>query len=188
MKKKKQEDYEKALSDSFDRWNYLYQKGGQDPFYSDGVNLNLVRNHIIYYKRQIEETMKPEQYPDIYNRETPPEVSMDYMANPDEIRAAAEKTLSVLSGDTNYKYLKEKFYQLSPKERAETGLVNIMGYLRHLSNAMKEDDLVTLRRYKNPDYYITSFKEMTVKVKNILFQPGRPANNEQVSLFDRLVV
>ena len=46
------EELEKAYA----QWESLYQQGGSDPFYPDGVNLNLVRNHILYFKRQIEET------------------------------------------------------------------------------------------------------------------------------------
>ena len=34
---------------------------------------------------QIAETMPPERYPEIYHRETPPEVDRDYMARADEI-------------------------------------------------------------------------------------------------------
>lgn len=32
MKKEKKEDYEKELQACYDRWNYLYQHGGSDPF------------------------------------------------------------------------------------------------------------------------------------------------------------
>ena len=46
------EELEKAYA----QWESLYLQGGSDPFYADGVNLNLVRNHILYFKRQIEET------------------------------------------------------------------------------------------------------------------------------------
>ena len=46
------EELEKAYA----QWESLYKQGGSDPFYPDGVNLNLVRNHILYFKRQIEET------------------------------------------------------------------------------------------------------------------------------------
>jgi len=38
-----------------DRWNSIMQNGCSDPFWPDGVNLNLVRNHIIYAKNRIRE-------------------------------------------------------------------------------------------------------------------------------------
>ena len=36
---------------SFERWQSYHDFGGQDPFWADGCNMNLIRNHIIYYKR-----------------------------------------------------------------------------------------------------------------------------------------
>ena len=51
------EELEKAYA----QWESLYKQGGSDPFYPDGVNLNLVRNHILYFKRQIEEPQPPVQ-------------------------------------------------------------------------------------------------------------------------------
>jgi len=45
------------------------------------MNLWLLRNQIGNYKRLIEEYLEPSEYPDIYYRELPPEMPMDYMAN-----------------------------------------------------------------------------------------------------------
>lgn len=35
------------LIDSFLRWEHIRTYGCQDPFYPDGENMNLIRNHII---------------------------------------------------------------------------------------------------------------------------------------------
>ena len=35
------------LEREFRHWDDLYHHGGYDPFYADGMNLNLTRNHII---------------------------------------------------------------------------------------------------------------------------------------------
>ena len=40
--------YDEKILDSQKRWNYLKKNGGSSPFYADGCDLNLVRNHIIY--------------------------------------------------------------------------------------------------------------------------------------------
>lgn len=65
------------------QWIYLNENGGQDPFWPDGVNMNLTRNHIISDKYQIEEMcfQAALPFPDEYYLPTPPEVSDDYMAN-----------------------------------------------------------------------------------------------------------
>lgn len=61
MGKKKQESteqkiatLEKALDESIQHWKYLKRYGCSDPFYEDGTNLNLVRNHIIHYLIEID--------------------------------------------------------------------------------------------------------------------------------------
>ena len=38
-----------------ERWNAIRKNGSNDPFWPDGVNLNLVRNHIIYANRHLKE-------------------------------------------------------------------------------------------------------------------------------------
>lgn len=43
----------KKITNELKYWQEEYKNGCNDPFWSDGVNLNLVRNHVIYYKKQI---------------------------------------------------------------------------------------------------------------------------------------
>lgn len=49
------EMYREEISKSANRWNEIWERGCNDPGWPDGVNMNLVRNHIIYYKRRIQE-------------------------------------------------------------------------------------------------------------------------------------
>ena len=44
-----------AMHESRDRWNEIRNGGCNDPFWPDGTNMNLVRNHIIYFKKRIRE-------------------------------------------------------------------------------------------------------------------------------------
>ena len=64
-------------------WENLRVRGGQDPFWPDGVNMNLTRNHVIYAKRRLCEmaTEHGWELPDEYYQQTPPEVDDGYMAN-----------------------------------------------------------------------------------------------------------
>lgn len=41
----------------YKHWKDIYNNGCNDPFWCDGTNLNLVRNHIEYYRRKIEEML-----------------------------------------------------------------------------------------------------------------------------------
>lgn len=177
-KKKQQEDYEKQLRASFDHWQNLYEYGGQDPFWPDGALLNLVRNHIYYYKYKIEETMEPKAYPEIYHRAIPPEVPKDYIAGADEIREKANASLALYLSDENYQYLSKRFDSLDPKQAKQLSVRNVLNYAVGLEIAIKEDDLVTMRRHRNPDTYLSSFASCVEKVKNL-----KPPENEQISLF-----
>lgn len=64
-------------------WEHLRVNGGQDPFYPDGTNMNLTRNHVIYAKRRLREMAAEHgwELPDEYYLQTPPEVDDGYMAN-----------------------------------------------------------------------------------------------------------
>ena len=63
MKPSKENQIEFVASEivkELERWEYLRKYGGCDPFWPDGVNMNLIRNHIISYKRQLEELCETE--------------------------------------------------------------------------------------------------------------------------------
>lgn len=80
-----------ALEQDFAHWDSLYKNGGQDPFWADGANLNLVRARIIGRKQEIVEECPLLAGMGICSREIPPVVPDDYMARPDEIRDNAKK-------------------------------------------------------------------------------------------------
>ncbi len=65
-------------------WQYLREYGCQDPFWADGVNMNLTRNHIIYYKMRLRELCKDGNLPEEYYLPTPPEVDNNYLARQNE--------------------------------------------------------------------------------------------------------
>ncbi len=44
---------EKQLKDTLLRWERLRDEGGSDPFWTDGDNMNLLREQMIYLKKQI---------------------------------------------------------------------------------------------------------------------------------------
>ena len=66
----------------FDLWNELATNGCSDPFWTDGANMRLVRNHILYWYRTLWErgfTIRDffGDYP--YEQPVPPEVPYSYM-------------------------------------------------------------------------------------------------------------
>ena len=85
MKKHKSDlkSYTEALLERVERWKYINENGCTDPLWADGSNMNLVRNHIIYYKKHINEMCLKESIPlpEEYYIPTPPLVNNNYMAN-----------------------------------------------------------------------------------------------------------
>ena len=52
-------------------WHDLKANGCSDPFWPDGVNMNLVRNHIIYALRQIAELRASDRQLSLFDIPTP---------------------------------------------------------------------------------------------------------------------
>ena len=52
------QELEAMIDQSVAHWQDVYENGCSDPFWSDGCNLNLIRNHVIWYLSQIAELQK----------------------------------------------------------------------------------------------------------------------------------
>lgn len=174
MSNMEQENFAQLLKDSYARWRYVYENGGDDPSFADGVNLKLIRNHILHYKRKIEETMPPESYPEEYCLPPPPEVSNDYMAKPDEIRRLARQSLKAYQKDKNYIFLLVRYCFLAKDDKSTTHIDVVLNYCASLEFAIATDDLVTMRRHGNPEQYLSSFKSCAESVSKIEPQKLKP--------------
>jgi len=183
--KEKHEDYDKGLQNSYDHWAYLYEHGGSDPFWEDGYNLNLVRNHILYYRGIIEENPTLFGFPDIYYKEIPPEVDNEYMARPDKIRTAARAALERYKADLNYQYLLQHRDGFTPKTRGRLCIDAVIGYATGLEHAINEDKLVDMRRHERCEGYLKSFEDC---VRRMQAAPPEAVQNSLFSLSGDLSV
>lgn len=175
MKKVQKEDNEKELLACYDQWNKLYQHGGSDPFWADGCNLNLVRNHIMWYKHKLEEENR---FPDVYYRELPPEVDNSYMARADEILVNSARSLAIYKQDPDYQYLIANVSSLSKKEAESISCGNVLGYVSYIALLLSEftekserertDALICLRRHEKPDGYLKSFARCRKAMETLL--------------------
>ena len=180
---KRADELGKCIRDSFARWNHIHQNGGSDPFWEDGPNLELVRNHIIYHKRQCEEELLPEQYPPEYHLELPPVVDKAYMARADEIKEHAAHSLEVYVGDVNYQYLMENLHRLTEKQKNEIHIMNVIGYVVGLQSFIRNGSLVEMRRHEHPEHYQESFLTCRERMEAII-GVGKVLPQGQLSLFD----
>jgi len=132
------------------------------------VNLDLVRNHIIYFKSQIEETCPLYMADELYLRELPPEVDHNYMANPDKIREQARRSLQAYQADPNYQYLLRHRDSLTPKQSKELCVGAVLGYVSGLRESIERDNLIEMRRHREPERYLESFQDCADKVRQAL--------------------
>lgn len=159
-------DYAAALENSFARWDFIHEHGCSDPFWADGVNMNLVRNHIMYYKQQLSEEATLFLIPEAYYREVPPEVDNNFMARPDEIRQNAARSMQIIDEDENLKFVREQSVHLTEKQLKQLCIPAILSYAENLRRAISEDDLLTMRRYENLNGYLESFKSAAQKLRS----------------------
>lgn len=146
------------LQESFLRWEYLYQNGGQDPFWSDGCNLYLVRNHIFYYKGKIKEICEESglSLPEIYFKEEPPEVDRNYYAKHDEIVNKSKEIIKQVEQNINL------------TEFDKDG--DFIRSFRQYKQALADDELCCVKRYNyQPDgiiiyeYFVKLAEESKIK-------------------------
>lgn len=85
----KLKDFAKKIIEEVKHWNKEYKNGCSDPFWSDGFNLNLTRNHVIYYKNKILKLCEENnlKVPNEYFIPVPQCVDNNYFAKPNSERA-----------------------------------------------------------------------------------------------------
>ena len=160
----------RQIEDSYNTWDAYMNGGGSDPTWEDGCNMNLVRNHIIYYRQQLLGMCSEDQLPEIFNRELPPEVSNKFMAQPDRIREDAQRALEVYKSNETYQWCKAQAERIPEKMLKKTTIPNILGYVSGLEHAIENDELVAMRRHRNPERYLDSFDRCKREIEKILPQ------------------
>lgn len=62
LKKPGLEELVRELERDYARWEQVYMAGSKDPFWPDGVNANLCRNHILCGKKRIRDLNRSQDY------------------------------------------------------------------------------------------------------------------------------
>jgi len=73
------EELVRSIRREFEDWKKVKKRGTTDPSYPDGVNLNLIRNHIFYDQARLKELCKKKCPPEA-RMKPPRKVSETYMA------------------------------------------------------------------------------------------------------------
>ena len=166
-KQKHETDYAAELENDYARWDKVFTDGGSDPFWSDGANLSLIRSQILYCKEQLaKQENSLFSLPEVYYRETPPEIDPNYMARPDEIRENARKAMEIIDADENLKFVREQAPSLSEAQLKQFCIAAIINYAENLRRAIAADDLIIMRRYEHPEHYLESFESAAIKIRD----------------------
>lgn len=189
-KKRKEPSLERQLEEaiaghkqSYDRWYHYWKYGGQDPFWPDGSNMQLIRNHIIYYKRQMKELCEQIgcSTPECYEDALPPEVDQSYMARRGEIESGAENALEKFENYPAYVELLTYQRKLSRKQLESISYFNVLGYVEGLRLAIDQLDHLTMRRFCRYEHYLKSFDDCLKRAQAL--EP----EEFQLSIFDVMI-
>ena len=173
MKKINQEEqlvqFSKDCADYFERWNDLYENGGQDPFWEDGVNLNLTRNHILYAQKEMMRICGEIGYfmPEICTKEPPPVVDDRYMAKKDFILATARKVLADFQQNADYLALAAMNDKLTDEQKTKISYRTVVAYVSNLEQAIANEDYLLMRRYLYNTRYYDSIQECLERARKI---------------------
>jgi len=168
MPKQHQTDHGAELQNAFDRWDHYYEHGGRDPNYADGYNMNHLRRQIQIHRKHLEDNPTLFGFPDIYSREVPSEVDPDYMARPDEIRAAAKASLEAYRADSSYQFILAHRDEIPEKVLSKISFGAVQGYVIGLEHAISKDNLVDMRRHERPDGYLDSFESCVRRMREFM--------------------
>jgi hypothetical protein len=92
-------DLQKSINGSLKHWKDLKKKGGSDPFWADGTNMNLVRNHVFYYQGKLRALCKEQKIrpcPIEAKLRPPRHVSEDYCAPKSKAGPCRERRAAAL--------------------------------------------------------------------------------------------
>ena len=164
------ETMEMQCRQSYEQWDNIFANGCQDPFWEDGVNLNLVRNHIIYYQNRITDLCEENGYfkPEICFREPPLKVDQHYMAKKAEIEQAACNSLQDIEQNKDYLKLLAFESKLSDEQQKTVSYSAVLGYVNHLKSAICTKDYVAMRRYSNGLWVIDSIVKCLERIEKII--------------------
>lgn len=148
-------DYALALMAEYMKYEEVREKGSYSPIWTDGQELNHIRDSIIYLKKKMESL---EFYPEIYYKETPAQVPQRYMVNAEGIRKAAKETLQACKESEDYQFIFCNGAFLSEQQRGWICLDGIINDILRMERMIRIDNLVEMKKYSDSAKYLKGFK------------------------------
>ena len=178
LKKPGLEELVRELERDYARWEQVYMAGSKDPFWPDGVNANLCRNHILCGKKRIRELYPDAEMPEIYYRPLPQKLPAEYMARKEEIRSVALRSYTRYISDENFCFIRNHVERI-PETDALRGILDaLLARADVLKDAVLSGDYVAMRRYADAGSLLASLKSGAERLGD-----WEPPEQEQLDLF-----
>lgn len=171
-------DYTVKLRKDYEHWQDVYENGCSDPSWTDGVNLNLIRNRIIYDKMQLKKQLNEDELPELYFKELPPEADPNYIAKKEEILKNAEDYYNACVHAGGWDTLESAFDFLDENDQEEKSMRFLVSRVRWLKEYIETEDYVAMRRHKDPTDMINKISACAKRLDELQIY-----NEQQMSLF-----
>lgn len=148
-------DYALALMAEYMKYEEVKEKGSSSPIWTDGQELNHIRDSIIYLKKKMESL---NFFPEIYYKETPVQVPQRYMLKAEEIRKKAKETLQMCKESEDYQFIFSHGGLLEEQQRAWICLDGIINDILRMERMIRIDNLVEMKKYSDPAKYLKGFR------------------------------
>ena len=130
----------------YNDWRYIYNGGASNPWETDGIVLNKIRNRIIYHREEINKSCSEFgiDLPEVCNREIPEEVDPKYMANKEEIFKKAKDLLDRIESNESYKKLLRFDTVLDDVQKIRCKFV-FVNQMKALKRAIEDKNYIAMR-------------------------------------------
>ena len=166
------------MKNDYEHWKDVYDNGCNDPSWADGFNLNLIRNHIIYDKIQLQKILTEDELPEIYFKELPSEVDPDYIAKKEEILENAKSYYNVCVHAEGWDKLENAFDFLDENDQEQESMRFLISSVLWLKEYIENEDNVAMRRHKDPTDMINKINKCAERLIELQIH-----GEQQLSLF-----
>lgn len=151
---------ELTLNVYYKQWDDVFNNGDPTSDECDGQILSHIRNLIIYNKKKLEYLIDNTSlnYPDVYFKETPQEVSKYYVVNRQEVTVKAKEALKTYEQSEDFTSL-----LFMSNKHSENILYNFyvndcIDVTRKLNSAIMYGDVAAMRKFSDIKAYLKAFK------------------------------
>lgn len=143
-------------------WQYVKEHGTASVIWSDGTELNFIREKIIQLKKKLENVAGLEV------EETPPRMSELFMVNPEKIEEEAKEALKIYESDENYRYIISQRNRLPEQYREQTGVDGILEQTGKLQQAVYYHRYISMKKYLDKRKFRQMFAECRNRMESLI--------------------